>query len=548
MALCAALSGPVLAAAAPPPLTAAQVSDWREDLHFLATELPRRHPMLFDGLTPTRLTRAQLDSAVADLDARIPTLARHEVTVGLQRIVAMVGAGHTSINPMFDRSLGYRSYPLELYAFRDGIFVVRADSAHRELVGARVLRIGSLPVDSALARVATVISHENQQFVRSAGMVYLMIPEVLHALRIAPELERLDVTLDQNGRRTVTLTPVGPLPLRSHEGPVDERAGWPTMRPASVPPPLWLSRPERRWLEYLPERRTLYVSFQSHVPSHQGEPIDAFVARVLASADSLRPARLVIDVRDDLGGDSSYNLALVQGIIRRVWIDQPDRLFVIIGRGTYSAAMSLVNEMERYTQATFVGEPTGSPPAFFGDHVSVSLPHSGIQLNISTLWWETQNPRDHRSWVAPAVYAEASSADYRAGVDPALQAVFEQGTRPRLEARLAETFASDDTVRALRVVVAERDQPENRYANIEAKVNAIGYEQLKSGHAERAARVLAVNARAFPGSANAYDSLGEAFERLGRRDDAVASYRRALAIAPDLPSSREALRRLGVSP
>src|SRR5215470_9319505 len=137
----------LISAAPPPPprLSPAEVTAWREDLRTLATELPRRHPLLFEQLTPTRLTQARLDSAVAALDARIPLLARYEVIVGMEQIMALVGAGHTSINPFFDPSLGFRYYPLELHDFRDGLFVIRADSAHRALAGARIVRIGNLP-------------------------------------------------------------------------------------------------------------------------------------------------------------------------------------------------------------------------------------------------------------------------------------------------------------------------------------------------------------------------------------------------------------------
>ena len=118
----AAVAALTSAAPALPParLSPAEVTAWREDLRTLATELPRRHPLLFEQLTPTRLTQARLDSAVAALDARIPQLARHEVIVGMEQIMALVGAGHTSINPFFDPTLGFRYYPLELYDFGDG--------------------------------------------------------------------------------------------------------------------------------------------------------------------------------------------------------------------------------------------------------------------------------------------------------------------------------------------------------------------------------------------------------------------------------------------
>ena len=38
------------------------------------------------------------------------------------------------------------------------------------------------------------------------------------------------------------------------------------------------------------------------------------------------------------------------------------RLLVLIGGSTFSAAQTLVNQLERYTDACFVGEPSGSPP------------------------------------------------------------------------------------------------------------------------------------------------------------------------------------------
>ena len=45
----------------------------------------------------------------------------------------------------------------------------------------------------------------------------------------------------------------------------------------------------------------------------------------------------------------------------------PGHLFVIIGRRTFSAAQNTVNMIEKNTNATFVGEPTGSRPNFVGE-------------------------------------------------------------------------------------------------------------------------------------------------------------------------------------
>jgi Flp pilus assembly protein TadD len=80
---------------------------------------------------------------------------------------------------------------------------------------------------------------------------------------------------------------------------------------------------------------------------------------------------------------------------------------------------------------------------------------------------------------------------------------------------------------------------------VEAEVNALGYEQLRQGRAERAVQLFTLNVRAFPRSANALDSLGEAYERLGRAREARAAYTRALALDPAMASARDGLRRVG---
>jgi predicted alpha/beta superfamily hydrolase len=64
----------------------------------------------------------------------------------------------------------------------------------------------------------------------------------------------------------------------------------------------------------------------------------------------------------------------------------------------------------------------------------------------------------------------------------------------------------------------------------EQTANVIGYRLLQAGHLKEAVEVFRANAETWPESANVYDSLGEAQERAGELDDALASYRRAAAI------------------
>jgi C-terminal processing protease CtpA/Prc len=109
-------------------------------------------------------------------------------------------------------------------------------------------------------------------------------------------------------------------------------------------------------------------------------------------------------------------------------LDRDGRLFVIVDRGTFSAAVSLASDLQRETHAVFVGEPTGGAPNSPGDPAHVKLPASGIVVRISTLFWYGSDPRDPRAFIAPDLPAMPSWADWIGHRDPALAAI--DGYRP----------------------------------------------------------------------------------------------------------------------
>ncbi|MCK7481370.1 MAG: tetratricopeptide repeat protein [Candidatus Moduliflexus flocculans] len=64
------------------------------------------------------------------------------------------------------------------------------------------------------------------------------------------------------------------------------------------------------------------------------------------------------------------------------------------------------------------------------------------------------------------------------------------------------------------------------------------------GREEEAVGVFELNALLYPGSWNARDSLGEAYEARGRKEEAIRSYRRSLELNPDNGNAKAALERL----
>ena len=63
-------------------------------------------------------------------------------------------------------------------------------------------------------------------------------------------------------------------------------------------------------------------------------------------------------------------------------------------------------------------------------------------------------------------------------------------------------------------------------------INAEGYRLIAAGETEKAIEILAFNVAAFPRSANALDSLGDAYQAAGQTEKAADLARRAIAAIP----------------
>jgi CubicO group peptidase (beta-lactamase class C family) len=121
---------------------------------------------------------------------------------------------------------------------------------------------------------------------------------------------------------------------------------------------------------------------------------------------------------------------------------------------------------------------------------------------------------------------------------------------PRLSIarRLLTTIEADGVDAAIASYEQLRTIAATRYDFSEPELNGLGYTLLERGREEDAVRVFEINVRQFPGSSNAFDSLGDALDQSGRRADALQAYSRALEIDPDNVSAEAKLLKLNSAP
>lgn len=79
---------------------------------------------------------------------------------------------------------------------------------------------------------------------------------------------------------------------------------------------------------------------------------------------------------------------------------------------------------------------------------------------------------------------------------------------------------------------------------IEHLVNGKGYDLLEDKKLSESIDIFRLNVLAFPNSANAFDSLGEAYLEAGNKDLAIENYKKSLLLDPDNKNAEEVLKGL----
>ncbi len=75
-------------------------------------------------------------------------------------------------------------------------------------------------------------------------------------------------------------------------------------------------------------------------------------------------------------------------------------------------------------------------------------------------------------------------------------------------------------------------------------LNGIGYALLQGNQVNQAIEIFILNTVLFPGDANVWDSLGEAYLMKGDKEKSRLNYQKALELDPEMPSALKAMRSL----
>ncbi len=390
---------------------------WRYDVSLLAREIKRVAKQPF-----ATTSEQEFDTAVNSLLNRIPQLSDLQVEIELRKIVALLGRSHSILlNGKPDKD-AFQPLPIQTYFFDEGLFIVAADAKHPDLVGAQILSWGGHMPDEILNALNPLISQTNRYRALRIAPELLRGTILPNALGLNPDRDKVVLSIRNLDGKTLTMTLNADRTLQGY-GDVPPPSWTLLEQTAQKPLPLYLkNRTTNLWFEFVPETKTMYVAV-NNLRNDPKQPAADFFAQVFKAIDEREVDKLVIDLRWCNGGDTANVQPLIYNLIRRDKINRSGKLFVVVGRQTFSAAVNAAVLLERNTNSIFVGEPTGDSPNFVGETNVVTLPYSKSRAIISNLYWQISSPQDARKWIAPTLYAPPTFESFRKNHDPVMEAI-----------------------------------------------------------------------------------------------------------------------------
>lgn len=185
-------------------------------------------------------------------------------------------------------------------------------------------------------------------------------PRLLHGLNISSSSDGVDVEIEKDGRtRSFHMTPSVSIGAWFSDS---IPAGWVDARPQNIRVPVSHQHEDSHyWFTVLPEQRAIY--FQFNLVINDGEPLDKFAARLSTALNRQGIDRVVIDLRNNTGGDNTLLQPLLVALIRAPQ-NRRGGMFAIIGPTTFSAAQNFVNRLESYSDVILLANQRGRTSTF----------------------------------------------------------------------------------------------------------------------------------------------------------------------------------------
>ncbi|HEX6929618.1 MAG TPA: hypothetical protein VF267_10230 [Gammaproteobacteria bacterium] len=355
-----------------------------------------RHPDPY-----TRTTPAALGAKAQALKDATGSNSDDEMLLGLAELVSLVNDGHTLVTSVYT---SFELASLRFAWFQDGFYAVEAPAElHAALAGRRLTMIGGIPIDDVADDLAHLVPGETEIMAGTRVSELLAYPAILAARGFAADSENAQYFFDGNSSPVVMAASLSPpVPVVSsveHDLPMS-----------------FLDQDSYYWAGADPDRSLLYVQY-NRCAEDPGYPFPEFVEDVIRIIEREPVDRVLIDLRNNSGGDSTAIEPLVSALSSSR-LHAPGKVYVAIGPYTFSSAILNAKELQWRLDATLIGSSTGEWLNHFGEVKFRTLPNTHVRISYSTEHFLLAPDGDGP--LIPDIELPYLGSDFTRGVDPVL--------------------------------------------------------------------------------------------------------------------------------
>lgn len=384
---------------------------WTEDINFLATELPKRHKNLF-----FQKNKVDFLKEIECLKINIELFSDYEIKLQIAKLVASIKDAHTYVPLQINIIL-----PLELYWFSGGLYVITAPFEYNKILHCKIVKVNKVEIKEVLYILSSIISYENETYLKSQLPKYFPAIELLYDLGLVNDIDSLELTFEDKDEK-VSVIEVKPLRLKEWREKLI-LINNDLIHNCEIP--LYRRNMDKYyWFEYLDTSKTVYFKYNA---CRDMLPIDVvtFCNGLIEFIEKPKVVSLIIDLRNNFGGNSSLLAPFMNYVKHCDKINRKNKLFVIIGRETFSSALLNAYFLKQNTSAIFLGEPTGGKPNCYGELQKLTLKNSGLTVCYSTKYYKIIED-DALPSLLPDVNIALTIQNYVNNEDPCLEYIIRE--------------------------------------------------------------------------------------------------------------------------
>ena len=395
---------------------------WIEDIKYLDANLRKEHPNIFKYVEEDEWNQS-IESLIVD----IPKLSDSSIILRTSQIIASLGDGHTFINPLdlitpfgqeHIKPESVVEFPIKCEYFDDGVRVVECDSKYKDILGYKLISINNIDINKILSDIATLISHDykNEQCSLVYAKKFMNIYDILKFFEVVDSYratfnfendkkEIISLELKAIENKKINYISKNKKNMKTNEVPSGENEVY------------WYKNFEDDEILYfrLNKFTTNFHIFKDKKPDKEPPDFREVQERLISEINKHNYSKFIIDLRENRGGDVNILNAVVDMIKFQTDLKGED-IYILTGKESASASVTLAWKLQSTLGATVVGETTGGNVNLFTTcNQSLELPNSN--LNIYYPFKESIYKKGYIGGVNPDFEVRQNYSDYLNGVD-----------------------------------------------------------------------------------------------------------------------------------